>query len=64
MAEEGARTDRTGAAPLDVPREVRILMERMEEAAEAIERLENRANTLVRLVDLLGRRVDRLEATR
>lgn len=40
------------------------VLERMEKLDEAVERLENRTNTLVRLLDLMTRRVDRLEAQR
>lgn len=61
MTEEPARSERSPPTGLNLPREVRLLMESMEHATEAIERLEERTNTLVRLVDLLGRRVDRLE---
>ncbi len=44
--------------------ELRALSESLEEALQAIEVLEERTNTLVRLLDLMGRRLDRLENER
>ncbi len=41
---------------------LRELSERLEKACQTIEVLQERTNTLVRLLDMVGRRVDRLES--
>lgn len=47
-----------------VPKEFRELVDQMERTHHAIEAIGNRINTLVRLLDLLKERVDRLESQR
>lgn len=44
--------------------ELRAMAERLEKACHTLEILQERTNTLVRLLDLMGRRVDRLEFER
>ncbi len=46
------------------PREFQALAEQLDRMVHAIESLENRTNTLVRLLDILNKRVDRLETAR
>jgi len=53
--------DRTGAVAVD-PREFRQLADQVERANNLIESLTNRTNTLVHLLDILNKRIDRLEA--
>ena len=49
--------------PVD-PREFQALAEQLDRLVHAMESLENRTNTLVRLLDILNKRVDRLETSR
>ena len=44
------------------PREFQKLVDEVEHASNLIESLTNRTNTLVHLLDILNKRVDRLEA--
>lgn len=62
MAEEEP-TD-TSAPRGEGSEELRVLAERLEKACHTIEILQERTNTLVRLLDLMGRRLDRLEHER
>ncbi len=48
-------------APSGRSPDLRELVERLEKACQQIEILQERTNTLVRLLDLMGRRVDQLE---
>ncbi len=63
MTEGPGAKNTAGAAGVD-PREFRDLVEQVEHAQDAIESLVNRTNTLVHLLDILSKRVDRLEAQR
>jgi len=56
-------TQGTGAGAVAVnPAEFRHLVEQVERAHDLIEAVTNRTNTLVHLLDILSKRVDRLEA--
>ncbi len=61
MTEGSGPPSERGSAGID-PAKFRELVEQMERANNTIEILVNRTNTLVRLLDLLNQRVDRLEA--
>ncbi len=61
MEEESGPKDSSVSGGVD-PAQFRELVEQLERANHTIELLVNRTNTLVRLLDLLNQRVDRLEA--
>ncbi len=61
--EERAPPPRLGTLE-EIRDQLLVIMDRMERIDAALESLEGRANTLVRLLDLVGRRVDHLEARR
>jgi len=61
VAEEGRSVERSKPIPVD-PAEFRYLADRVERAHDLIESLTNRTNTLVHLLDILNKRVDRLES--
>jgi hypothetical protein len=60
--DEGERPGRRSGPDSVDPAEFRQLVEQMERALNLIESLTNRTNTLVHLLDILNKRVDRLEA--
>jgi ubiquinone biosynthesis protein UbiJ len=53
---------RDGAHAAVDPAEFRDLVDQVERVSNLIESLNNRTNTLVHLLDILNKRVDRLEA--
>jgi len=59
---EAARPENDTASPEVKPSEFLDLVDRVERAYNLIESLSNRTNTLVHLLDILNKRVDRLEA--
>ena len=61
VREEVGPDKRSAPAAVD-PVEFRQLADQMERANNVIESLTNRTNTLVHLLDILNKRVDRLEA--
>lgn len=61
MVEGSRETARETRTEID-PAEFRELAEQVERAGHAIESLVNRTNTLVHLLDILSKRVDRLES--
>ena len=61
MPVDAHQGSRAASSPVD-PKEFRTLVEQMERAHNEIESLVNRTNTLVHLLDILNKRVDRLEA--
>ena len=61
MEEERRPSDRADPSTVD-PAEFRYLADQVERANNLIESLTNRTNTLVHLLDILNKRVDRLEA--
>jgi hypothetical protein len=63
VGEESGQRKKSGLDAVD-PAEFRELLEQMEHAHSAIEQLVNRTNTLVHLLDVLNKRVDRLESQR
>ena len=60
MEEEATPPVRSRLVAVD-PAEFRQLADQMERAYNLIESLTNRTNTLVHLLDILSKRVDRLE---
>lgn len=60
MAEEANSGSRSGPVAVDAA-EFRQLVDQVERAHSLIESLTNRTNTLVHLLDMLNKRVDRLE---
>jgi hypothetical protein len=61
VEDEADSGDRTQPVVVD-PAEFRQLADQVERAYTLIEGLTNRTNTLVHLLDLLNKRVERLEA--
>ncbi len=61
MNEEGSPKIRPEPVAIDLA-EFRELVDQVERAHNLIESLTNRTNTLVHLLDILNKRVDRLEA--
>jgi hypothetical protein len=61
VQEEADSGNRPGPVAVD-PTEFRQLVDQVERAHLLIESLANRTNTLVHLLDILNKRVDRLEA--
>ncbi len=61
MSGEGGRDERAAGTGID-PAEFQELVEQMERAHNEIEAIVNRMNTLVHLLDILNKRVDRLES--
>jgi len=61
VKEETTPLERSRSTPVD-PKEFRQLVDEMERIHHHLESLDNRANTLVHLLDILSKRVDRLEA--
>ena len=64
MESEGTPPEAGPGTVLELRRQLRAVTERLDRSEQEIETLENRTNTLVRLLDLVGRRVDRLESTK
>ena len=64
MESEGTLPEAGPGTVLELRRQLRAVTERLDRSEQEIETLENRTNTLVRLLDLVGRRVDRLESTK
>jgi len=60
---EAARREKTTPGTVDAE-QLRELLDQMERANLEIEKLVNRTNTLVHLLDILNKRVDRLESQR
>jgi uncharacterized protein YukE len=60
----GSRRGSVSNAVAVDPAEFRELVDQMERASHEIESLINRTNTLVHLLDILNKRVDRLESQR
>ena len=63
MEGEAARQEKPTPGTIDAE-QLRELLDQMERANLEIERLVNRTNTLVHLLDILNKRVDRLESQR
>jgi chromosome segregation ATPase len=61
VVEESGQRKKSSLEAVD-PAEFQGLLEQMEHANNAIEQLVNRTNTLVHLLDVLNKRVDRLES--
>lgn len=61
MHEDETPQGRGGSAPIDAA-EFRQLVDEVERLSTLIESLTNRTNTLVHLLDILNKRVDRLES--
>jgi hypothetical protein len=61
MAVRASSREPSGTGAVD-PREFRQLVDQVERAHNLIESLTNRTNTVVHLLDVLNKRVDRLEA--
>jgi ubiquinone biosynthesis protein UbiJ len=61
VAEEATSGMRSGAVSVG-PAEIQQLADQLERLNNLIESLSNRTNTLVHLLDILSKRVDRLES--
>lgn len=61
---ERAASSAEPATLAEVRHQMLVLLDKMEKVDQALELLEGRTNTIVRLLDLVGRRVDRLESSR
>lgn len=59
---EGAKGGTERGLPATEPARFRELVEQVERLEHAVESLLNRTNTLVHLLDILNKRVDRLES--